>query len=46
MKKNLEFPECWEEVQPAEFAYLLKLRMLLILSPKAISTDRCQEVMV
>lgn len=37
MKKNLEFPECWEEVQPAEFAYLLKLRMLLILSPKAIS---------
>lgn len=37
MKQNIEFPDCWEEVQPAEFAYLLKLRMLLILTPKAIS---------
>lgn len=38
MKQDIiEFPECWEEVQPAEFAYLLKLRMLLILTPKAIS---------
>jgi hypothetical protein len=37
MIKNIEFPECWEEVQPAEFAYLLKLRMLLILTPRAVS---------
>lgn len=37
MKQDIEFPECWEEVQPAEFAYLLKLRMLLILTPKALS---------
>ena len=38
MRQNdIEFPDCWEEVQPAEFAYLLKLRMLLILTPRAIS---------
>lgn len=37
MKKELEFPDCWEEVKPNEFAYLLKLRMLLILTPRAIS---------
>lgn len=37
MKQDIEFPECWEEVWPAEFAYLLKLRMLLILTPKAIT---------
>lgn len=29
MKKDIEFPECWEEVMPPEWSYLLKLRAKL-----------------
>lgn len=29
-KKKIEFPECWEEVLPSEWIYLLKLREQLI----------------
>lgn len=35
--KEIDFPDCWEELQPAEFAYLLKLRMLMILTPRSVS---------
>lgn len=31
MNKAIEFPECWEEVKPAEFKHLLKLREKLML---------------
>ena len=26
MRKDIEFPDCWEELQPDEWTYLLKLR--------------------
>lgn len=26
MKKNIEFPDCWEELHPSEWVFLLKLR--------------------
>ena len=28
--KQIEFPDCWEEVTPHEWVYLLKLRSKLI----------------
>lgn len=33
MSKGLEFPDCWEELQPAEWLRLLDLRHLLMTQP-------------
>ena len=30
MRKDIEFPDCWEEVKPDEWVHLLKLRALLM----------------
>ena len=39
MRKDIEFPDCWEELQPAEWVYLLKLRNLLMTQQGVSLTD-------
>lgn len=39
MRKDIEFPDCWEELQPAEWVYLLKLRNLLMVQRGVSLTD-------
>lgn len=33
MKKDIEFPDCWEELQPSEWLHLLESRELLMTKP-------------
>lgn len=33
MEKNIEFPDCWEELQPSEWLHLLESRELLMTKP-------------
>ena len=37
--KQIDFPDCWEEVLPAEWLYLLRLRQKLIERPKITLMD-------
>ena len=37
--KQIDFPDCWEEVLPAEWLYLLRLRQKLIERPKITLLD-------
>ena len=39
MKKEIDFPDCWEELQPAEWVCLLKLRNLLMTQRGVSLTD-------
>lgn len=37
--RQIDFPDCWEEVLPAEWLYLLRLRQKLIERPKITLMD-------